>query len=75
MRLALERTEARYRGVRVDSSALVDGIMRLNAEQRLAAMTAGGGHPDQVAYPGPAKGRVGGDDRRLAGTRGVDFAG
>ena len=74
MRLALERTEARYRGVRVDSSALVDGIMRLNAEQRLAAMTAGG-HPDQVAYPGPAKGRVGGDDRRLAGTRGVDFAG
>ena len=42
MRLALERTEARYRGVRGDSDTLVDGIIRLNAEQRLAAMTAAG---------------------------------
>jgi integrase len=55
MRLALERTEARYRGVRVDSSALVDGIMRLNAEQRLAAMTVSAGPSNELANPGPAK--------------------
>ena len=55
MRLALERTEARYRGVRGDSDAVVDGIIRLNAEQRLATMTAGAKRGREAIDPVAAK--------------------